>query len=260
MSTPVINVKNLHLHLDNAKILRGIDFTVQTGEMIAILGPNGSGKSTLIRSLVNTISPSSGSIEIFGTPLTQRTKVPWEKIGYAPQRNTATSGVPATALETVSAGLTYGKTIRASKDSKNLALAALEKVGLAYRAYEAVHNFSGGQQQRVLLARAIAKNPVLLLLDEPFTGVDKDSRERIIQLLHSLKNTGVTIIIVLHELYGMETIIDRAIMLEHGKIAQILSGTQLTNFPHECAAIVDSHHAHTPTRPHTSTPALGEPC
>lgn len=258
--TAVIKVSDLHVKLDSAHILRGINMEVSVGEVIAILGPNGSGKSTLIKTIVSTVDYSSGSLQLFGTELHNRRNIPWGKIGYAPQRVTASSGVPSTALETVCSGLNYGRKFRYSKEEIAKAQAALELVGLKQRAGDAVDTFSGGQQQRVLIARAIAKQPELLILDEPFSGVDKSSRETIIKLLHDFKRQGKTVLLVLHELYGLETLIDRAILLEHGQITAAVAPDQLTPAHSHCDPEHDHQHEHELHLPHTRTPAMGDPC
>ncbi|MBM7825579.1 zinc transport system ATP-binding protein [Arcanobacterium pluranimalium] len=257
MTNSIIEVRDLHVTLGAAHILRGINFDVDNGTTLAILGPNGSGKSTLVRALVNAIPHSQGNIRLIGADLGRSRKVSWKDIGYAPQRITAAAGVPATALETVESGLVYGGSLRLPKDSKARALAALELVGLAQRAKESVQTFSGGQQQRVLIARALVKNPKILFLDEPFAGIDKESRESIISTLYQLKDDGVTLVLVLHELYGLEDLIDESIMLEHGRIvAQGVPETFVGRAEHGHPAH-DHQHPHENNKPSFRAPELG---
>nr|WP_182354647.1 ATP-binding cassette domain-containing protein [Flaviflexus huanghaiensis] len=202
--------------MGSSQILSGIDLDIAEGTTMAILGPNGSGKSSLVRAVLG-IYPHTGSIELLGQTLPGR-HVEWGKIGYAPQRPTSTAGVPATALEVVASGLLYGRSLRFKKGHKDRAMAALDSVGLAHRAGESVQTFSGGQQQRVMLARALVSNPSLLFLDEPFSGVDKESRETLTATLTKKHDEGLTIVVVLHELQNLRPLIDHTIVIEHGRI------------------------------------------
>ncbi|MFC5369940.1 metal ABC transporter ATP-binding protein [Arcanobacterium bovis] len=257
MTNSIIEVQGLHVTLGAAHILRGIDLDICAGTTLAILGPNGSGKSTLVRALVNAIPHSDGYIKLLGEDLNHTHKVAWKDIGYAPQRITASAGVPATALETVESGLVYGGSLRLPKDSKARAIAALELVGLAERAKESVQTFSGGQQQRVLIARALVKKPKILFLDEPFAGIDKESRNSIISTLHQLKADGVTLVLVLHELYGLEELIDESIMLEHGRIVATGSPSSFVGRAEHAHPHHDHQHPHQSTTPSFRAPELG---
>lgn len=159
MTSPAVSVRDLHVKLGGNPILHGIDLDIDTGSTVAILGVNGSGKSTLIRALVGAIPHSQGKIHLFGQPLGRKTQ--WQRIGYAPQRVTSVSHVPATALETVMSGFIHGWKFWLPKSARSRAMEALATVGLAHRAHESVQTFSGGQQQRVLIARALVRNPDL---------------------------------------------------------------------------------------------------
>lgn len=254
MASPVITVRNLHVKLGSAHILRGIDLDIEAGRTVAILGANGSGKSTLIRAMVGAIGHSEGTVRLFQKELGTRS-VPWNRVGYAPQRVTATSGVPATALETVESGLVHGWKLRGGKNSRRRALEALDLVGLKHRASDAVQTFSGGQQQRVLIARSLVTNPDLLVLDEPFAGVDHDSREKITRVLEKLRERGTTLVIILHELYELEHLIDESYTLSHGKIAEhstdpfdLVGHSEHRHLDH------DHQHAHEDDPPHYRTP------
>ncbi|MDO5025594.1 MAG: ATP-binding cassette domain-containing protein [Trueperella sp.] len=250
MPEPVVEITDLHVQLGSAHILRGVDLELTPGRTLAVLGANGSGKSTLIRTLMGITPVQRGSIELFGTPLSRRRQVPWEKIGYAPQRVTATSGVPATALETVAAGLVYGSKLRPGRGWREKAMAALDLVGLAHRANESVQTFSGGQQQRVTTARALVRKPELLILDEPFAGIDAASRAALIETLEAQHRAGVALILVLHELYEIEYLIDEAVVLEQGKIVQH------SECDHGLLVGQDNHHAHGTEHPHYRSPVM----
>ncbi|MCI5825465.1 MAG: metal ABC transporter ATP-binding protein [Arcanobacterium sp.] len=243
-----IDVSSLRVRLGTTEILRDISFSLDAGRTLAVLGANGSGKTTLIKTLVGIHPIESGDVKVFGTSIAQRSHVPWNRIGYTPQRLTTTAGVPSTALETVMSGLVYGKHLVPGRNAKKRALAALDIVGLAHRAHESVQTFSGGQQQRVLIARALIKNPDLIVLDEPFAGVDQDSRAHIVDTLAQAHHQGATIVLVLHELYNLESIIDETLTLAGGAIASVTDQSPAT----------DEHlHEHPNIAPHYRTPHMG---
>ena len=210
-------MKALESRLGSSQILTDISLDVPEGSTLGILGPNGAGKSTLVRAMLGIFpphrhhpAPRSG------------TAGPLARLGVdrlRTQRVTSTAGVPATALEVVSSGLLYGNSFRHGKDAKEKAMDSLERVGLAHRAHESVQTFSGGQQQRVVLARSLVRNPSLLFLDEPFSGVDKRSRELITQTLTEKRDQGLTIVVVLHELQDLKPLIDATVVIEHGRVA-----------------------------------------
>lgn len=218
--TTAIRASGVHVELGSAHILLGIDFELKAGRTLAIVGSNGSGKSTLLRALVGAIPISAGRIELFGKNLASRRSVDWGRIGYAPQRVTATSGVPATALEAVTGGLVYGNRLRPPRAAKEKALAALAKVGLEHRAHESVQTFSGGQQQRILTARALVREPDMIVLDEPFAGVDTDSRQAILEVLRGQQAEGKTLVLVLHEVHEYLDLIDEALILDAGRVRE----------------------------------------
>lgn len=200
-------------------VLRDLNLTVQTGEVVAILGANGSGKSTLIRAALGLVPLSSGSIELFETPL--RKFKQWKRIGYVPQRVGAGSGVPATVREVVTAGrLAKRGFLRAAGPSDRTAVsAALESVGLSDRASDPVSTLSGGQQQRTLIARALAAEPELLVLDEPTAGVDAGSQEAFAGALDRFVHIGGTVVLVAHELGPLQPVVSRAVVVHDGVIA-----------------------------------------
>ena len=166
ISTP-LEVSHLDVTLGASQILHDISVSVTTGEAVALLGSNGSGKSTLVRACLGIIPPTAGSVKLFGQDLNQSRSVEWDRIGYVPQRVSAASGVPATALEVVRSGLLGPRRLWADRGrkAKRAAMEALEAVDLADRANDHVQVFSGGQAQRVLIARALVRRPDLLFLD-----------------------------------------------------------------------------------------------
>lgn len=218
MAQPV-HVRDLHVTLGHARILQGVDLDVRDGEMVALLGANGSGKSTLVKALLTIAPVSRGRVEVFGADVAaDHRRVPWRRVGYVPQRVGAASGTPATALEVVCSGLLDNRRLRPPRGWRELALSALDEVGLADRARETVSVFSGGQQQRVLIARALVRRPDLLVLDEPLSGIDRDSQEALAATLTGLRERGTSVLVVLHELGALAGMLERAVVLRHGRV------------------------------------------
>ncbi|MFE2427224.1 metal ABC transporter ATP-binding protein [Streptomyces sp. NPDC059373] len=214
-AAPVIALKGGTAALGSRPVLRGIDLTVRRGEVVALLGANGSGKSTAVRAVVGQVPLSGGTLELFGVD--RRRFRDWARIGYVPQRTTAASGVPATVREVVSAGRLARTKLGLPRKSDRAAVdRALELVGLAGRAKDSVNALSGGQHQRVLIARALAAEPELLIMDEPMAGVDLASQGVLAGTLREQVAAGATVLLVLHELGPLEPLIDRAVVLRDG--------------------------------------------
>ncbi|MFE5209813.1 metal ABC transporter ATP-binding protein [Streptomyces sp. NPDC056600] len=212
---PVISLRTVRAELGAKPVLRGIDLTVRRGEVVALLGANGSGKSTTVRAVIGQVPVVSGEIELFGVP--RRRFRQWSRVGYVPQRTTAAGGVPATVTEVVASGrLSRARFGLLRKADREAVRHALELVGLADRAKDPVDALSGGQHQRVLIARALASEPELLIMDEPMAGVDLASQEVLADTLREQVARGVTVLLVLHELGPLEPLIDRAVVLRDG--------------------------------------------
>ncbi|GAA3174830.1 MULTISPECIES: metal ABC transporter ATP-binding protein [Streptomyces] len=212
---PVIELRGATASLGARPVLRGVDLTVHAGEVVALLGANGSGKSTAVRSVIGQVPLTGGDLTLFGTPL--RRFKQWHRVGYVPQRTTAAGGVPATVREIVSSGRLarsrFGPPRRADREAVHH---ALELVGMADRAKDSAAALSGGQHQRVLIARALAVEPELLIMDEPMAGVDLASQEVLAGALREQVARGTTVLLVLHELGPLEPLIDRAVVLRDG--------------------------------------------
>ncbi|MGX1883793.1 metal ABC transporter ATP-binding protein [Streptomyces sp. NPDC055287] len=212
---PVISLRGATATLGSRPVLRGVDLAVHRGEVVSLLGANGSGKSTAVRSVIGQVPLTGGSVDLFGTPL--RRFRDWARVGYVPQRTTAASGVPATVFEVVSSGrLSRAKLRWPSKADRAAVHRAIELVGLGDRAKDSVNALSGGQHQRVLIARALASEPELLIMDEPMAGVDLTSQEILAATLREQVVAGTTVLLVLHELGALEPLIDRAVVLRDG--------------------------------------------
>lgn len=219
-SAPPIEVADTSVVLGSSLILDAVDLTVYEGESVALLGANGSGKSTLVKTILGLLPIRSGTVRLFGCDVTERRTVPWERVGYVPQRVGAASGVPATALEVVRSGLlSPGRPFAdRGRTARRRALEALDAVGLADRAQDHVQVFSGGQSQRVLIARALVRSPELLLLDEPLAGIDRASREALAVTLAELRAQGLTLLTVLHEMGELSDVVERAVVLAEGRV------------------------------------------
>ncbi|HEX6967544.1 MAG TPA: metal ABC transporter ATP-binding protein [Micromonosporaceae bacterium] len=256
--TPVIEVVDGSVGYGNRGVLRGVSVTVSPGEVVAVLGTNGSGKSTLVRAILGLVPLTAGSVALFGTPLRRFRQ--WSRIGYVPQRLGAGSGVPATVAEVVAAGrLSRRGLLRPARSTDRAAVAAaLRAVGLSERADEPVSTLSGGQQQRVLIARALAGEPELLVLDEPTAGVDAASQEAFAAALRDfLAGTGGngtapgrpggTVLLVAHELGPLQPLVSRALVVHEGRIAH--DGPVPAPVGHHAEPGHDHVHPHGPEQP-----------
>ncbi|MEW2167789.1 metal ABC transporter ATP-binding protein [Streptomyces sp. NPDC007084] len=215
MAEAVVSLRGVRAELGSRPVLRGVDLTVRRGEVVALLGANGSGKSTAVRTVIGQVPVSAGQIEIFGVP--RRRFGDWRRVGYVPQRTTAAGGVPATVTEVVASGRLSRARFGVLRKADHAAVRrALELVGMADRAKDSVNALSGGQHQRVLIARALACEPELLIMDEPMAGVDLASQEVLAATLRDQVAQGASVLLVLHELGPLEPLIDRAVVLRDG--------------------------------------------
>ena len=234
---PVIEVRDGSVSLGGRPVLRGIDLRIEPGEVVAVLGANGSGKSTLVRTTMGLVPTSRGEVRLFDTELDRFRD--WKRVGFVPQRATAAAGVPASVREVVSSGrLSRRSLLRPLRRADRAAVEdAIAAVGLADRAKDGVSTLSGGQQQRVLIARALAGEPELFVLDEPTAGVDLQSQQAFADALQVLVGRGATIVLVAHELGPMATLIGRTVVMRDGRVAY--DGPPIVS-AHE----LEHHHGH----------------
>ena len=240
-TTPVIEASGVVVAFGERLVLRGVDLTVQRGEVVAVLGSNGSGKSTLIRTVLGLVPPLAGTVNLFGVERGSREmRRQWRRIGYVPQRLGAGGGVPATVAEVVSTGRLARRGLL--RPGRNIDRAAVEEaltaVGLSDRAGSPVGTLSGGQQQRTLIARALAAQPELLVLDDPTAGVDAVSQEAFAKALGSFVEGGGTVLLVAHELGPLAPLINRAVVIKDGAVAHDGS------VPPPAGHHADPHHDH----------------
>jgi len=197
-------------------VLDRVSLQVRAGEFAALAGPNGSGKSTLLRILLGLLTPRSGRVEVFGVaPRDLRER--W-RVGYVPQRPRIAPDLPATVEEVVATGRLakrgwWRPSRRADRDAVDH---ALESVALADHRRKRLHELSGGQQQRALIARALAADPALLVLDEPIAGVDVESQALFRDsLVHLVQEHHAAVLLVSHELGAVADDLDHVIVLKH---------------------------------------------
>ena len=195
-------------------VLREVDLEIALGEFVGIAGPNGGGKTTLIRLALGLERPSRGTVHLFGEPAHAfRGRA---RLGFLAQRSVVEIDAPATVRELVAAGRVARSGIagRLSRGDRLAVAAAIERVGLADRADAPVQRLSGGQQQRAAIAKALAGEPDLLVLDEPTAGVDADAQESFAALLGELHTElGATIVYVSHEFGAVEPYVERLVLV-----------------------------------------------
>lgn len=212
-----IEIKNLSVKYDRQIALKHVDLSIKSGQMIAVIGQNGSGKSTLIKAMLGLTPALFDSIHFYGKSLSEVRS----QIAYIPQRETIDWDFPISVYEVVAMGLLSSKKwwARTSKLEKQVILEALTKVGLVAEMNNQIGELSGGQQQRVFLARALVQHADLLIMDEPFSGVDMRSQALIFEVLKSLKSEGKTILIVHHDLATVAANFDEVIVLKNELLA-----------------------------------------
>lgn len=199
----VVNIDNVSYRFNSALVLENISFTVDKGDFVGIIGPNGAGKTTLFRSMLGLLEDYQGRITFFGKDIRKNRNI-LQKIGYIPQKNSTDQGFPATVEEIVSLGIT------GRRPSKNKINHAIETVGLFDQKTKRIGELSGGQQQRVLIAKALANEPELLILDEPVTGIDLKTQNKFYVLLKKLNEENkITIIWASHDLDAVKKLANK---------------------------------------------------
>lgn len=197
-TTNIITIKNLDFsYTKRVKVLDNINLAIQHRDFLGLIGPNGGGKTTLLKIILGLLKPGKGAVEVFG----QAPEVARQKVGYVPQYAKIDLDYPINVLEVVLMGLLGNKKMlqRFNRQDKKKTLSALAKVGLEKLAKKQIGELSGGQRQRVLIARALVREPKLLILDEPTSSVDTKAGSDFFELLKKL-NRDIAIIVVSHDI------------------------------------------------------------
>jgi manganese/zinc/iron transport system ATP- binding protein len=210
-AVPALEFHDFTVAYDAKPVLYGVDCQIPSGSLVGILGPNGAGKSTLLRAALGLMPVSKGYAQFYGQPFSKVR----QKIGYVPQRESVDWDFPVTVQDVVRMGRYGGKKFwqRLSKEDLRLADEALEKVQLTAYADRQISQLSGGQQQRVFLARALAQQSDMYLMDEPFAAVDAATERTIVHLLREMQQQGRTVLVVHHDLTTAPLYFDHLLML-----------------------------------------------
>ncbi len=245
----VFEVKNLSYKINGTDIIKDISLLIKQGEYAAVVGPNGGGKTTLIRLLLGLEKRDSGSIKLFGKE--QKAFKSWNKIGFVPQRvSQIDEYFPATVEEVVKMGRTAlrGLFSRETKMDRDAVEHAMAKMDVANLKEKLVGELSGGQRQRVMIARALASEPEVLILDEPNTGVDMVSQNRFYALLKELnQKDGMTILFITHDVGVIADDIQTMLCINQTLLAcnnphEVLSCSEMSKLYGIDAHLVHHHH------------------
>ena len=213
----VLEMENVSFAYENRRVADGLSWRVRERDFCALVGPNGSGKTTLLKLAVGLLRPHKGTVRLFGRDLSSFRD--WRRVGYMPQRSHLNPLFPTTVREVVLSGL-YGRDRmfrRLTAEDRRRAEEAMEALGVAGLAERRIGRLSGGQQQRVLLARAIVRNPDLLLLDEPTAGLDAETQAAFFAMLrHMHERHRLTIVLVTHDREPLRDVLESEPVFEHG--------------------------------------------
>jgi zinc transport system ATP-binding protein len=232
-TTPILAVKNVSLAFDGNVILENINFEVKAGDYLGIIGPNGGGKTTLLKIMLGLLKPQTGQVELQGDNIYKSSNR--HQVAYVPQRSASDSyAFPATVAEIVMSGRTAncGLLSMTSKSDVATVKRAMKLVDINYLAHRRVGTLSGGERQRVMIARALASDPMILMLDEPTTFVDAPSQENFYEFLSKLNSQGLTVVMVSHDIDAIAHEVTSVLCLNrhlicHGPAKDILKKSNL---------------------------------
>uniref|UniRef100_A0A7C4KYF7 Metal ABC transporter ATP-binding protein n=1 Tax=Bellilinea caldifistulae TaxID=360411 RepID=A0A7C4KYF7_9CHLR len=229
---PILRLDKVTVSYESGKALDEISFELQRGERLAVVGPNGAGKSTLFKVIAGVLHPTSGLVEVAGSQPDGHIC-----IAYVPQRSQVDWNFPLQVRDVVMMGRVgkIGWLRRPTPKDQQIVRRALETVGLQELADRQIGQLSGGQQQRMFIARALAQEAELMLMDEPFTGLDVPAQEELFRILDSLRTQGVTVMVALHDLQTASERFDR-VMLLNRRLIGLGSAEQIFTPEHLIAA------------------------
>ncbi|OKL46617.1 anchored repeat-type ABC transporter ATP-binding subunit [Boudabousia liubingyangii] len=218
MKDTVLEIQDLSVNLSNRQILKGVNLQCQQGELLGLLGPNGAGKTTLLRTMMGLIPAAAGQISVLGKTGNKAADL----IGYVPQRQDVAWDFPINVGGLVMQGLTRQLGWLRTPGTKHwkAVYRALERVKMREFAERPIQELSGGQRQRILIARALVTDPALLVLDEPFTGLDMPTQELLTVLFGELTNGGTSLLMTTHDLNHALVTCDRVALLRGTVIAE----------------------------------------
>lgn len=208
----VLKMEGVQVGYPDRTVLRGLDLTVDAGEIVALVGPNGAGKTTTLRTALGLLRPLDGRVQISGREPGRGRR----HVGYVPQRHDVDWSFPLTVQELVVSGRfpLMGLAGRPARSDLSAVARALEMTGLSALAQRPLAELSGGQRQRTLLARALCLEPALLLLDEPATGVDVVTQQMLTALLRSVADDGTGVLLTTHDLASAVDLADRLVVVD----------------------------------------------
>ena len=232
----MLEIENVRKSFGSLEVLRGVSLSVEPGDVVAILGPSGSGKTTLLRCINFLESAGDGTMHFDGETFQMarmarkdiarlRKKTAFVFQDYNLFRN-------KTALQNVTEGLTAARRIP-KKQAAELAVRALDKVGMAGRENHYPHQLSGGQQQRVAIARAIAANPEIIFFDEPTSALDPELTGEVLAVMRQLAEEGMTMLVVTHEIGFARTVSNKAVFMENGVVVEAGPSREFFQNPRE---------------------------
>ncbi len=230
MSDTLVNIQNIHKSFGKLEVLKGIDFSVQEGEVVCLIGKSGSGKSTLLRCINLLEKPDSGSIKVFNEDIlhTKNVNAYRSKVGMCFQQfnlfnnmNVLNNCVkPQMKVHHVS-----------KEEAIQTAMFYLKKVGMDQFANADVRTISGGQKQRVAIARALCMKPEIMLFDEPTSALDPEMVQEVLNVMKELANEGLTMIVVTHEMSFARDVADRVVFMDQGVIEEQGTAQQMFTNP-----------------------------
>jgi len=225
-----LSVDDLTVAYHRKPVIWDIGFDLPAGSLVGVVGPNGAGKSTLLKAIMDLVPRVSGRVRVFGDTYKHNR----HRVGYVPQRETVDWDFPVDALDVVTMGLysKIGWCLPVRKKHRNLAMDALDQVGIAHLAKRQISQLSGGQQQRTFLARALVQDADLYLMDEPFAAVDASTERAIVEILRTMKRDHKTVVVIHHDLQTVPEYFDHVVLLNmrvvaHGAVEDVFTSDNL---------------------------------